>query len=73
VDFAGLFLVLDEAWDWKAGALRARRAADWVGGRVLVNVVVVLGTELVRSEEGSSGEGAWVTMAGVDGSSSGML
>jgi hypothetical protein len=50
--------------------LRARKAADVVGGRVFVSVVVVLGTELVlavRSVGGgswASGEGAWVTMAG---------
>ena len=60
----------DEACDWKAGALRARRAADWVGGSVFVNVVVVLGTELVlaaRSDGGScaSDEAAWVMMAGI--------
>lgn len=40
---------------------------------MFVNVVAVLGTELVlavRSEGGScaSGEGAWVTMAGMDAS-----
>lgn len=28
VDFADLLLVLDWAWDWNAGALRARKAAD---------------------------------------------
>jgi hypothetical protein len=44
VDFADLLLVGDE---WKAGALRARRAADCMGGRVFVNVVVALGTEPV--------------------------
>lgn len=70
VDFADLLLAGDEAWDWKAGALRARRAADWVGGSVFVSVVVVLGTEPVLScasgegEGEGEGEGAWVTMAG---------
>jgi hypothetical protein len=28
VDFAVLLVVVDEACDWKAGALRARKAAD---------------------------------------------
>jgi hypothetical protein len=42
VDFADLLLEGDE---WKAGAFRARNAADWVGGIVLVRVVVALGTE----------------------------
>lgn len=70
VDLAGLLLVVDEAWDWKAGALRARKAADCVAGSVFVRVVVVLGMELVlavRSEGGScaSGEGAWVMIAGI--------
>ena len=70
-DFADLLCGLDEAWDWKAGALRARRAADWVGGRVLVSVVVALGTEpalVARSCNGAScasmGDGVWVTIAG---------
>ena len=66
VDFADLLLEGDE---WKAGALRARRAADWVGGSVLVNVVVALGTEdrlAVRSEGPSwVSEGcAWMMIAG---------
>lgn len=77
-DFADLFLGLLEACDWKAGALRARRAAEWVGGSVFVRVVVVLGTELVlvvRSEGCScvSDWGAWVMMAGMDGSGSGRV
>ena len=42
VDFADLLL---EGEEWKAGAFRARSAADWVGGSVLVKVVVALGTE----------------------------
>lgn len=41
VDFAGLLGA------WKAGALRARIAADCNGGSVFVRVVVVLGTEPV--------------------------
>ena len=66
VDFADLVLEGDE---WKAGALRARRAADWVGGRVLVRVVVALGTEpelAVRSDGPScaSAGWAWMRMAG---------
>jgi hypothetical protein len=53
--------------------LRARRAADCVGGMVFVNVVVVLGTEpelAVRSSGDScaSGDGAWVMMAGSEDS-----
>lgn len=45
---------------------------------MLVNVVVVLGTEpvlIVKSEGGScaSGEGAWVMMAGIDGSGGGLV
>lgn len=70
-DFAEWALRAAEAWDWKAGALRARRAALWVGGSVLVRVVVALGTEpalAARSGSGgscaSTGEGAWVTTAG---------
>lgn len=52
--------------------MRARRAADWVGGSVFVSVVVVLGSELAlaaRSDEGScaSDAGAWAMMAGMDG------
>jgi hypothetical protein len=46
VDFADLLFAGDE---WKAGALRARRAADCVGGSVFVRVVVALGTEPVLS------------------------
>jgi hypothetical protein len=74
VDLAGLLAVVDEACDWKAGALRARRAADWVCASVFVSVVVVLGTELVlvvRSEGGScaSGEGAWAMLATGDATS----
>lgn len=66
VDFADLLLEGDE---WKAGALRARRAADWVGGSVLVNVVVALGTEheLAARSVGPScaSEGcAWMRIAG---------
>lgn len=69
VDFAGFDLVSDRACDWKAGALSARRAADCVGGSVLVSVVVALGTELVlaaRSEGGScvSDAGAWAMTTG---------
>lgn len=77
VDLAGLLVVeVDFACDWKAGALRARRAADCVWARVFVSVVVVLGTELVlvvRSEGGScaSGEGAWAMMAGTGDAASG--
>lgn len=70
-DFAEWALRAAEAWDWKAGALRARKAALWVGGSVLVRVVVALGTEpalAARSGSGgscaSTGEGAWVTIAG---------
>jgi hypothetical protein len=70
VDFADLLFEGDE---WKAGALRARRAADWVGGSVLVNVVVALGTEdklAVRSEGPScASEGcAWMRIAGTGSS-----
>jgi hypothetical protein len=66
VDFAGLLLAGDE---WKAGALRARRAADWVGGSVFVRVVVALGTEPVLSARSdgppcASKSGSWVVMAG---------
>ena len=66
VDFADLVLLGDE---WKAGALRARRAADWVGGRVLVRVVVALGTEpelAVRSDGPccACAGWAWMRMAG---------
>lgn len=66
VDLAGLLLVGDE---WKAGALRARRAADWVGGSVLVSVVVVLGTEPVLAARSAglpwaSADDAWVKTAG---------
>jgi hypothetical protein len=72
VDFADLDCEGDE---WKAGALRARRAADWVGGMVLVNVVVALGTEpgLAVKSEGSSrvSKGcAWVRIAGTGSSDS---
>ena len=53
VDFADLVLLAD----WKAGALRARMAADWSGGSVLVSVVAVLGTEpeLAARSVGCSG------------------
>jgi hypothetical protein len=66
VDFADLLLAGDE---WKAGALRARRAADCVGGSVFVKVVVALGTEPVLSARSDgppsvSKEGAWVVMVG---------
>lgn len=63
-DFADLLLAGDE---WKAGALRARRAADWVGGSVFVSVVVALGTELVLSSKcpiWASKAGSWVAMGG---------
>lgn len=63
VDFAGLGAA------WKAGALRARRAADWVAGRVFVSVVVALGTEpvlAVRSDGppacGRSDGESWVVV-----------
>lgn len=45
VDFAAWLRESGDARDWKAGALRARRAADCVDGIVLVRVVVALGTE----------------------------
>jgi hypothetical protein len=66
VDFADLFLVGDK---WNAGALSARRAADWVAGSVFVNVVVALGTEPVLSARSDGPpcawkEGSWVVMAG---------
>jgi hypothetical protein len=72
VDFADLDWEGDE---WKAGALRARRAADCVGGRVLVSVVVALGTEpelAVRSEGSSCASRgcAWVRIAGTGSSDS---
>lgn len=78
MDFADLLLLVDDACDWKAGALRARRAADCIGGSVFVSVVVVLGIELVlvvSSVGGScaSGEGVWVIMAGIEGSTVGLL
>jgi hypothetical protein len=55
--------------EWKAGALRARRAADCVGGSVFVSVVVALGTEPVLSARSdgppcASTKGSWVVMAG---------
>jgi hypothetical protein len=67
VDFADLLLAGDE---WKAGALRARRAADWVGGSVFVRVVVALGTEPVLSARSDgppcvSKKGSWVVMVGI--------
>lgn len=46
VDFADLLLAGDE---WKAGAFKARKAADCMGGSVFVSVVVALGTEPVLS------------------------
>jgi hypothetical protein len=54
VDFADLVL---EGEEWKAGAFRARNAADWMGGNVLVKVVVALGTEpeLAVKSDGPSG------------------
>ena len=66
VDFADFVLAGDE---WKAGALRARRAADCVGGSVFVNVVVALGTEPVLSarSDGPScalKNGSWVVIVG---------
>lgn len=66
VDFADLLFAGEE---WNAGALRARRAADCVGGSVFVNVVVVLGTEpvlAVRSDVAPcvSTDGAWARIAG---------
>lgn len=46
VDFADLLLAGDE---WNAGAFKARKAADCIGGSVFVRVVVALGTEPVLS------------------------
>lgn len=68
VDFADLLLEGDE---WKAGAFRARNAADWVGGIVLVRVVVALGTEpelAVRSEvpSGASSGCVWARTGSLD-------
>jgi hypothetical protein len=67
VDFADLLLAGDE---WKAGALRARRAADWVTGSVFVKVVVALGTEPVLSARSVcppcvSKKGSWVVTVGI--------
>lgn len=63
----GLLAAVDvEARLWKAGALRARRAADWVRSSVLVRVVVVLGTELVLVVR-SEGGGAWAVVLVVAG------